>query len=79
METIITAMVTVLLPFILLWIRVGKWRGEMEQKIENTQNSVITLNQSLIEMNKNFIEISNKLSVISAQVDLLISNKIVRE
>lgn len=79
METIITAMITVLIPFISLWIKVGKWKGDMEQKIEHTQNSVITLNHSLVEMNNRFIEISNKLSVISAQVELLISNKIVRE
>lgn len=65
-----------LIPFIKLWTNVGQWKGEMEQKIQNTQNQVIVLNNNLSEMNKNFVEISNQLAVISAKVTLLIEDKI---
>lgn len=65
-----------LIPFIKLWTSVGQWKGEVEQKIMNTQNQVASLNGNLSEMNKNFIEISNQLAVISAKVTLLIEDKI---
>lgn len=65
-----------LIPFIKLWTDVGQWKGEMEQKIQNTQAQVTVLNNNLSEMNKNFVEISNQLAVISAKVTLLIDNKI---
>lgn len=65
-----------LIPFIKLWTSVGQWKGEVEQKIMNTQNQVVSLNGNLSEMNKNFMEISNQLSVISAKVTLLIEDKI---
>lgn len=65
-----------LIPFIKLWTSVGQWKGEMEQKIMNTQNQVASLNGNLSEMNKNFMEISNQLAVISAKVTLLIEDKI---
>lgn len=65
-----------LIPFIKLWTSIGQWKGEMEQKIQNTQAQVIVLNNNLSEMNKNFIEISNQLAVISAKVTLLIEDKI---
>lgn len=65
-----------LIPFIKLWTDVGQWKGEVEQKIQNTQAQVIVLNGNLSEMNKNFVEISNQLAVISAKVTLLIEDKI---
>lgn len=65
-----------LIPFIKLWTSVGQWKGEVEQKIMNTQNQVASLNGNLSEMNKNFMEISNQLAVISAKVTLLIEDKI---
>lgn len=65
-----------LIPFIKLWTSVGQWKGEVEQKIMNTQNQVASLNSNLSEMNKNFMEISNQLAVISAKVTLLIEDKI---
>lgn len=65
-----------LIPFITLWVNVGQWKGEVEQKIQNTQNQVASQNMILSEMNKNFIEFSNQLAVISAKVTLLIDNKI---
>ncbi len=65
-----------LIPFIKLWTDVGQWKGEMEQKIQNTQAQVTVLNNNLSEMNKNFVEISNQLAVISAKVTLLIEDKI---
>lgn len=65
-----------LVPFIKLWTSIGQWKGEVEQKIMNTQNQVASLNGNLSEMNKNFIEISNQLAVISAKVTLLIEDKI---
>lgn len=65
-----------LIPFIKLWTSVGQWKGEVEQKIMNTQAQVVSLNGNLSEMNKNFIEISNQLAVISAKVTLLIEDKI---
>lgn len=78
--TIIVALgieaVIFLIPFIKLWTSVGQWKGEVEQKIQNTQNQVTALNNNLSEMNKNFVEISNQLAVISAKVTLLIEDKI---
>ena len=65
-----------IIPFIKLWTDVGQWKGEVEQKIQNTQNQVAVLNSNLSEMNKNFVEISNQLAVISAKVTLLIEDKI---
>lgn len=65
-----------LIPFIKLWTSVGQWKGEVEQKIQNTQAQVTVLNNNLSEMNKNFVEISNQLAVISAKVTLLIEDKI---
>lgn len=65
-----------LIPFIKLWTSVGQWKGEVEQKIQNTQTQVASQNMILSEMNKNFIEFSNQLAVISAKVTLLIDNKI---
>lgn len=65
-----------LIPFIKLWASVGQWKGEVEQKIQNTQSQVFALNNNLSEMNKNFVEISNQLAVISAKVTLLIEDKI---
>lgn len=65
-----------LIPFIKLWTSVGQWKGEVEQKIQNTQTQVSSQNMILSEMNKNFIEFSNQLAVISAKVTLLIDNKI---
>lgn len=65
-----------LIPFIKLWTSVGQWKGEVEQKIQNTQSQVVALNNNLSEMNKNFVEISNQLAVISAKVTLLIEDKI---
>lgn len=65
-----------LIPFIKLWTSVGQWKGEVEQKIQNTQSQVVALNSNLSEMNKNFVEISNQLAVISAKVTLLIEDKI---
>ena len=65
-----------LIPFVKLWTSVGQWKGEVEQKIMNTQNQVASLNGNLSEMNKNFVEISNQLAVISAKVTLLIEDKI---
>lgn len=65
-----------LIPFIKLWTSVGQWKGEVEQKIMNTQTQVASLNGNLSEMNKNFMEISNQLAVISAKVTLLIEDKI---
>lgn len=65
-----------LIPFIKLWTSVGQWKGEVEQKIQNTQSQVTVLNNNLSEMNKNFVEISNQLAVISAKVTLLIEDKI---
>lgn len=65
-----------LIPFIKLWTSVGQWKGEVEQKIQNTQAQVVALNNNLSEMNKNFVEISNQLAVISAKVTLLIEDKI---
>ncbi len=65
-----------LIPFITLWTNVGQWKGEVEQKIQNTQSQVTALNNNLSEMNKNFVEISNQLAVISAKVTLLIEDKI---
>lgn len=65
-----------LIPFIKLWTSVGQWKGEVEQKIQNTQTQVTALNNNLSEMNKNFVEISNQLAVISAKVTLLIEDKI---
>lgn len=65
-----------LIPFIKLWASVGQWKGEVEQKIQNTQTQVSALNSNLSEMNKNFLEISNQLAVISAKVTLLIEDRI---
>lgn len=65
-----------LIPFIKLWTSVGQWKGEVEQKIQNTQAQVTTQNTILSEMNKNFVEFSNQLAVISAKVTLLIEDKI---
>lgn len=65
-----------LVPFIKLWTSIGQWKGEVEQKIMNTQNQVASLNGNLSDMNKNFMEISNQLAVISAKVTLLIEDKI---
>lgn len=65
-----------LIPFIKLWASVGQWKGEVEQKIQNTQTQVSALNNNLSEMNKNFLEISNQLAVISAKVTLLIEDRI---
>lgn len=65
-----------LIPFIKLWTSVGQWKGEVEQKIQNTQNQVAAQNVILSELNKNFIEFSNQLAVISAKVTLLIEDKI---
>lgn len=65
-----------IIPFIKLWTSVGQWKGEMEQKIQNTQVQIASLNNSISEMNKNFIGISNQLAVISAKVTLLIDDKI---
>lgn len=65
-----------IIPFIKLWTSVGQWKGEMEQKIQNTQVQITSLNNSISEMNKNFIGISNQLAVISAKVTLLIDDKI---
>ena len=65
-----------LIPFIKLWTSVGQWKGEVEQKIQNTQAQVTVLNNNLSEMNKNFVNISNQLAVISAKVTLLIEDKI---
>lgn len=65
-----------IVPFIKLWTSVGQWKGEMEQKIQNTQVQIASLNNSISEMNKNFIGISNQLAVISAKVTLLIDDKI---
>lgn len=65
-----------LIPFIKLWTSVGQWKGEVEQKIQNTQNQVASQNAILSELNKNFIEFSNQLAVISAKVTLLIEDKI---
>lgn len=65
-----------IIPFIKLWTSVGQWKGEVEQKIQNTQVQITSLNNSISEMNKNFIGISNQLAVISAKVTLLIDDKI---
>lgn len=65
-----------LIPFIKLWTSVGQWKGEVEQKIQNTQSQVASQNTILSEMNKNFVEMSNQLAVISAKVTLLIEDKI---
>lgn len=65
-----------LIPFIKLWTSVGQWKGEVEQKIQNTQNQMASQNAILSELNKNFIEFSNQLAVISAKVTLLIEDKI---
>lgn len=65
-----------LIPFIKLWTSVGQWKGEVEQKIQNTQAQVTSQNTILSEMNKNFVEMSNQLAVISAKVTLLIEDKI---
>ena len=65
-----------IIPFIKLWTSVGQWKGEMEQKIQNTQVQITSLNNSISEMNKNFIGISNQLAVISAKVTLLIDDRI---
>lgn len=78
--TIVTALgieaVIFLIPFIKLWTSVGQWKGEVEQKIQNTQNQMASQNAILSELNKNFIEFSNQLAVISAKVTLLIEDKI---
>lgn len=65
-----------IIPFIKLWTSVGQWKGEVEQKIQNTQVQITSLNNSISEMNKNFVGISNQLAVISAKVTLLIDDKI---
>lgn len=73
---VIIEAVIFLLPFIKLWVNVGAWKKEVEEKLKYNSIQIDTLNANISSLNANVSKISEKLIEISTKVGLLLDSKI---